>query len=154
MLRELEKKAEEIWDSHVIIYSMVLTPRQSSSCPKTHLQGHLALCPSGSAACINALTFVKAVRAEALVLNRGWGSIAGRLTHELCCYHLQRALPHRALLASVDAKLCSRFRHWAGKSHIFSAICEVRERWLKIWFWCLLRGRRLWNADVLESQAN
>lgn len=93
MLRELAKKAEEIWDSHVIIYSMVLTPRQSSSYPKTHLQGHLALCASGSAACINALTFVKAVRAEALVLNRGWGSIAGRLTHELCCYHLQRALP-------------------------------------------------------------
>lgn len=66
MLRELAKKAEEIWDSHVIIYSMVLTPRQSSSYPKTHLQGHLALCPSGSAACINALTFVKAVRAEKL----------------------------------------------------------------------------------------
>lgn len=66
----------------------------------------------------------------------------------------QRAFPHGALLPSMDAKLCLRFQLWAAKSQIFSAIGEVREMWMKIWFWCLLHGRGLWNTDVLESQDN
>lgn len=131
-------KVEEIWESRVIIiYSMVLTLRQGFSCPKTHLQGHLVLHPSDSAACVNALTLLKAVRAGALVSNTGWGSVAGRLAHDLCCFHLHRAFPHRALLAWGAAKLCSRFQHWAAKFQVFSAIGEVREMWLEIWLHCV-----------------
>lgn len=108
---------------------------------------------SDSAPYINALALLKAVRAEPLVLNSEWGVLLTDL-HMSFAVLICREHFHTALLAWLGAELCSRVQHWAGKAQIFSAIGEVREMWLKIWFQCLLHGRKLWNADVLESQAN
>lgn len=134
-------KAEEIWDSCVvIIQGMVLTLRQNSSCPKTHLQGHVVLhlrfsslykCPCSP----------KGSESRASDLELRMGSVADRPAHELCCSHLQRTFPHspaglagcRALLkgSALGRKGSDRQCHWRSQGDVAEDLISVPIAWQK-----------------------
>ncbi|KAF2979240.1 hypothetical protein EK904_004265, partial [Melospiza melodia maxima] len=102
--------------------SLVLSLRQSSSYPKAHLRGHLVLHPSDSAACVNALALLKAVRGSGLKLKMG--ERCWQIAQELCCFPLQRAFLPQSPAGLAGCKALLKVSALSRRVSASSGICN------------------------------